>query len=34
MPVVDKAFGFSEVRQALDYMKSGGHFGKIVINIQ
>lgn len=34
MPVIDKAFGFSEVRQALDYLKSGGHFGKIVINIQ
>jgi len=34
MPVIDKAFGFSEVRQALGYMKSGEHFGKIVINIQ
>jgi NADPH:quinone reductase-like Zn-dependent oxidoreductase len=34
MPVIDKTFGFSEVRQALEYMKSGGHFGKIVINIQ
>lgn len=30
-PVVDKVFAFSEVREALGHMKSGSHFGKIVV---
>ena len=32
-PVVDKVFAFSEVKEALNYMSSGSHFGKIVIRI-
>jgi len=30
-PVIDRVFGFEEVREALRYMESGGHFGKICI---
>ncbi len=30
-PVVDKVFGFDQAREALRYMESGSHFGKIVI---
>ena len=30
-PVIDKTFAFEEVREALKYMESGSHFGKIVI---
>ena len=30
-PVVDRVFGFDEVREALRYMESGAHFGKICI---
>jgi NADPH:quinone reductase-like Zn-dependent oxidoreductase len=30
-PVVDRVFAFEELRQALDYMASGRHFGKICI---
>ena len=30
-PVVDRVFGFDEVRAGLEYMASGKHFGKIVI---
>jgi NADPH:quinone reductase-like Zn-dependent oxidoreductase len=33
-PAVDRTFAFDEVRDALRLMKSGGHFGKIVIKIQ
>lgn len=33
-PVVDRVFAFDEIRQALKYMESGAHFGKIVIGIQ
>ena len=32
-PVIDKTFSFGEVREALHYMESGSHFGKIVIKI-
>lgn len=32
-PVVDRVFGFSELRAALDYLASGAHFGKICIRI-
>jgi len=30
-PVVDRTFGFGEAREALRYMESGAHFGKIVV---
>ncbi|HJQ27165.1 MAG TPA: NAD(P)-dependent alcohol dehydrogenase [Blastocatellia bacterium] len=30
-PVIDKTFGFAEAREALRYMESGSHFGKIVM---
>ena len=32
-PVIDKTFEFSEVKNALKYMESGAHFGKIVVRI-
>jgi NADPH:quinone reductase-like Zn-dependent oxidoreductase len=30
-PVIDKVFAFEEAREALAYMESGSHFGKIVL---
>jgi NADPH:quinone reductase-like Zn-dependent oxidoreductase len=30
-PVVDRVFGFGEVREALRFMESAGHFGKVCI---
>lgn len=33
-PVIDKVFEFSEVKEALNYMHNGSHFGKIVVRIQ
>jgi NADPH:quinone reductase-like Zn-dependent oxidoreductase len=32
-PVIDKVFEFQEAREALKYMESGSHFGKVVVNI-
>ena len=32
-PVIDRVFDFAETREALKYMESGSHVGKIVINI-
>lgn len=32
-PVIDKIFEFDEARDALKYMESGSHFGKIVVRI-
>ena len=32
-PVIDKVFDFDEAPAALDHMRSGGHFGKIVVRI-
>jgi NADPH:quinone reductase-like Zn-dependent oxidoreductase len=32
-PVIDKRFGFEQASEALRYMKSGSHFGKIVVGI-
>ncbi len=32
-PVIDKTFAFDEVKEALKYMESGEHFGKIVVRI-
>jgi len=32
-PIIDKIFPFSEVREALHYMSSGAHFGKVVVSL-
>lgn len=32
-PVIDRVFTFDQARDAMNYMKSGSHFGKVVINI-
>lgn len=32
-PVIDKTFEFAEVKDALKYLESGSHFGKIVVKI-
>jgi len=32
-PVIDRTFGFEEVREAFRFMESGGHFGKICISL-
>jgi NADPH:quinone reductase-like Zn-dependent oxidoreductase len=32
-PVVDRVFGFGGIRQALEYMESGAHFGKICLKV-
>lgn len=32
-PVVDRVFDLTEIRDALQYMKSGGHFGKICLRV-
>jgi NADPH:quinone reductase-like Zn-dependent oxidoreductase len=32
-PVIDSVFEFDQVREALSYMDSGSHFGKIVVRI-
>ena len=32
-PVVDKTFAFKEAAEALRYMESGSHFGKIVVKV-
>ncbi|KAH7396976.1 hypothetical protein DE146DRAFT_62024 [Phaeosphaeria sp. MPI-PUGE-AT-0046c] len=33
-PVVDRIFKFEEVKDAFDYLFSGGHFGKVVIKVK
>ena len=33
-PVVDRVFPFEEAREAMHYMESGAHFGKVVISCQ
>jgi NADPH:quinone reductase-like Zn-dependent oxidoreductase len=33
-PVIDRVFPFSQLPDALNYMKIGGHFGKIVVRVQ
>lgn len=33
-PVIDRTFPFAESREALRYMESQGHFGKIVITVE
>lgn len=32
-PVVDRVFAFEESKEALKYLFSGGHFGKVVIKV-
>jgi NADPH:quinone reductase-like Zn-dependent oxidoreductase len=32
-PVIDKVFGLNEAKEALTYMESGSHFGKVVVRI-
>jgi NADPH:quinone reductase-like Zn-dependent oxidoreductase len=32
-PVIDHVFSFEETREALKYMESGSHFGKIAISL-
>ena len=32
-PVVDRVFGFEEGREALQYLFSGKHFGKVVVKV-
>lgn len=32
-PVIDRVFGFGEVREAMAYLESGAHFGKVCIRI-
>ena len=31
VPVVDRVFGFGEVQEAYRHLKSGQHFGKLVL---
>lgn len=33
-PVIDRVFGFDELHQALAYMASGGHIGKICLKVR
>ena len=33
-PVIDRKFGFDEVRGAYEYLRSGNHFGKLVVRVQ
>lgn len=33
-PVIDKTFPFAQVREALQHMESGAHFGKIVVRYE
>ena len=32
-PVIDRTFPFEESREALSYMESAAHFGKIVVTL-
>ncbi|KAL0472148.1 alcohol dehydrogenase [Neurospora intermedia] len=33
-PVVDKVFGFEEGKEAIKYLRSGSHFGKVVVKVE
>ncbi|OZB61197.1 MAG: alcohol dehydrogenase [Lysobacterales bacterium 14-68-21] len=33
-PVVDRVFGFDQLREAMEFMASGQHFGKVVIDFE
>jgi len=30
-PIIDRVFEFAQAREALKYMQTGSHFGKIVV---
>jgi NADPH:quinone reductase-like Zn-dependent oxidoreductase len=32
-PVIDRMFAFEDVPEALEYLASGGHFGKVCVTI-
>ncbi len=32
-PVVDRVFEFAEIRDAMTYLESGAHFGKVCIRV-
>jgi len=32
-PVIDRVFAFDEAHDALQYLESGAHFGKVVIRL-
>jgi NADPH:quinone reductase-like Zn-dependent oxidoreductase len=32
-PVVDRVFPFGQAREAMHYMESGAHFGKVCIKV-
>jgi NADPH:quinone reductase-like Zn-dependent oxidoreductase len=32
-PIVDRVFPFEQIREALTYLQSGAHFGKIVVRV-
>ena len=32
-PIIDKVFAFADARAAMEYMKSGAHFGKVVVEL-
>lgn len=31
--VVDRCFGFGDVKDAFEYLFKGGHFGKVVVRV-
>lgn len=33
-PVVDRAYDFDQAREAYEYLKSGNHFGKVVVRVK
>lgn len=33
-PVVDRSFGFEEAVEAMKYLASGSHFGKVVVKVE
>jgi NADPH:quinone reductase-like Zn-dependent oxidoreductase len=32
-PIIDRVFSFAEAREAYSHLKSGAHFGKVVIQL-
>ncbi|MFH7029513.1 MAG: zinc-binding dehydrogenase [Heteroscytonema crispum UTEX LB 1556] len=32
-PTIDRTFAFTEAKEAYQYLKSGSHFGKVVIQL-
>lgn len=33
-PAIDKTFGFVELQDSIRYLKSGSHFGKVVVSVE